>query len=172
MLHTNYDEESDAPDDPLPLTGCSSSHHFNDLAYQCTVRKEEEEVSSKVNDRRISRGKKPVEERDQIATNLDHAQEAGKYEHGERGETGILSYFDSIYNDDTDCPELAPLLDAEVSAGEPSSFWHEEPVVVMLLQSTLRSSQFQRYTRSWFPLSGHWAIEIRGEVFELNRTVP
>ena len=45
-----------------------------------------------------------------------------------------------------------------------------EPADVYLLQSTLRSSQSRRNVRSWLPFSSHWAIEIRGEVFELNRT--
>jgi hypothetical protein len=45
-----------------------------------------------------------------------------------------------------------------------------QPAQVILLQTTLRSSQFQKAgKRLHFPVSGHWAVEIRGEVFELNR---
>ena len=41
---------------------------------------------------------------------------------------------------------------------------------VTLLQTTLRSSQFERVGKQMrLPVSGHWAVEIRGEVFELNR---
>jgi hypothetical protein len=45
-----------------------------------------------------------------------------------------------------------------------------QPAHVTLLQTTLRSSQFEKAGKQMhLPLSGHWAIEIRGEVFELNR---
>ena len=41
---------------------------------------------------------------------------------------------------------------------------------VILLQTTLRSSQFEKAgKRLHLPISGHWAVEICGEVFELNR---
>ena len=52
---------------------------------------------------------------------------------------------------------------------------HDQPAaVVTLLQSTMRSSQsrFRRVSRLWGPISGHWAVEIRGEVFDLNRAKP
>jgi hypothetical protein len=61
--------------------------------------------------------------------------------------------------------------DAESDTSEPGAFHGTQPAVVTLLQSTLRSSQsrLQRVSTSWMPISGHWAVEIRGEVFELNR---
>lgn len=41
---------------------------------------------------------------------------------------------------------------------------------VFLLQSILGSSHFERIASKFrFPISGHWAIQIRGDVFELNR---
>jgi hypothetical protein len=45
-----------------------------------------------------------------------------------------------------------------------------QPAQVILLQTTLRSSQFEKVGKHLhLPVSGHWAVEIRGEVFELNR---
>jgi hypothetical protein len=45
-----------------------------------------------------------------------------------------------------------------------------QPAQVIFLQTTLRSSQFEKAGRRLhLPVSGHWAVEIRGEVFELNR---
>jgi hypothetical protein len=51
---------------------------------------------------------------------------------------------------------------------------HEKPGArngkVTSLQTTLGSSQFEKVGKQMhLPVSGHWAIEIRGEVFELNR---
>ena len=48
---------------------------------------------------------------------------------------------------------------------------NEALVPVILLQTTLRSSQIQSLRhRLRLPVSGHWALLIRDEVFELNRT--
>lgn len=57
----------------------------------------------------------------------------------------------------------------------PSSRTASNPARVTLLQTTLSSSQScsqscsqQPGRKCRLPLSGHWAVEIRGEVFELN----
>jgi hypothetical protein len=68
-------------------------------------------------------------------------------------------------------PPLDPYTDEQpTEMRKRSARQKRQPAHVTLLQTTLRSSQFEKAgKRMHLPLSGHWAIEIRGEVFELNR---
>jgi hypothetical protein len=65
---------------------------------------------------------------------------------------------------------LLPYSDEPIAKRKKSVRRKSRTANVTLLQTTLRSSQFEKVGKQMhLPVSGHWAIEIRGEVFELNR---
>lgn len=76
-----------------------------------------------------------------------------------------------LLGEHSDIPELGNLLDHnELSLATIPDPRFDEPADIFLLQSILSSSRFsRRRSRYRLPISGHWAIQIRNEVFELNR---
>ena len=184
MPHAFHDYDSNEPDNSLPF-----AKHYSDPRTEPTenshfrnaLREEEEEVSYGHNRWNFSQRRRHIDESGSTAGGHEYTEDPTQYELWEREEsTGrsilrevrLLPYFDSASSDSIDCSQDVPLLDMETGTEGLHPFSYQEPVDVILLQSTLRSSQFQRNIRSWIPISGHWAVEVRGEVFELNRTLP
>ena len=181
MLHVHYDNTPNEPDNPLPPTDYYSNPRIEDSHCQHALQEEEEEISQGYNRWKFSQRRKDVDESGQTAGSHEYAEDPTQFEIWEREEeTGrsilrearLSPYFDSTFSNVADNSQDVPLLDVDSGTGELNSPSYQDPVDVTLLQSTLRSSQFRRNIRSWVPISGHWAVEIRGEVFELNRTLP
>ena len=181
MLPAHHNNHSIEPDNPLPSAEYFSNPTIEDPHYRQAHFEGEEEVSHGHNRWSLIQEREYIDESGQIAGNHDYAEDPTQYEIWEREEetgqsilreTRLQPYLDSTFTNAADNSQDVPLLDLESGTEELNPPPDQEPVDVVLLQSTLRSSQFQRNIRSWIPISGHWAVEIRGEVFELNRTLP
>ena len=180
MPHAHYESNSSEPDNPLPFVEHYSAPRAEESQCQCFLFEEEEEASYGHTGWNFSQ-REHVDESGQTTGSHEYAEDSTQYEIWEREEeTGrsilrearLLPYFDNTPGNVADHLQDVSLLDVQINTEEHDSYSSREPVDVILLQSTLRSSQFQRNIRSWVPISGHWAVEIRGEVFELNRTLP
>lgn len=80
-----------------------------------------------------------------------------------------------LFGEDPDTLQLSSVDEAGSSSTDIATSSGFDPRIderadILLLQSVLSSSRFSRLrNRVRLPISGHWAVEIRDEVFELNR---
>jgi hypothetical protein len=169
-----YLEEHHEHGDPLPLVRCQSPNHIHAETAGTSHTPVELSVHNiRRNERRTTTQARSPMECDgpgSVGSQTRLLISPGDYMLGDRKERDgrpAPIVLEALHDLETvSRPE-----DAESDTLEPIAAHGTRPAVVTLLQSTLRSSQseIQRVSTSWVPISGHWAVEIRGEVFELNR---